>query len=59
MIDDCKKKYKWEFVFHKENFKTAKRTQRTPANTYDTDYGIDDGDFKKIMEILQKGKFKI
>ena len=59
MIDDCKKKYKWEFIFHKENFKTAKITPNTPANIYGTGHGIDDDDFKKIMEILQKGKFKI
>ena len=58
MIEDCKKKYRWEFNFHNENIYTAKRALETAVAPSTPDYGIDDDDFRKIMEILQNGRFK-
>ena len=58
MIADCKKKYRWEFNCHNKNIYTAKRTLETTVTPSTSDYGIDDDDFRKIMEILQNGKFK-
>ena len=58
MIADCKKKYRWEFNCHNKNIYTAKRTLETTVTPSTSDYGIDDDDFRKIMEILRNGKFK-
>ena len=58
IVEDCKEKYKWEFNFHNENIYIAKRALEAPVKAPTTAYGIDDDDFKKIMEILQNGRFK-
>ena len=58
MIEAQKKNNKWEFHFHNENIYIAKRTLETTVTQPTSDYGIDDDDFRKIMEILQNGRFK-
>lgn len=58
MIEQQKKNSHWEFHFERENIYTAKKM--IEKNNYPTsEYGIDDEDFKKIMEILKNGRFKL
>lgn len=58
MIECQKKNNYWEFHFERENIYTAKKVIETNNTNSSMEYGIDDDDFKKIMKILQNGRFK-
>ena len=57
IIEQQKKNSRWEFNFERENIYSAKKVIEK-YNNPTSEYGIDDDDFKKIMEILQNGRFK-
>ena len=44
--------------YRRENIYTAKKVIETNNTNSSMEYGIDDDDFKKIMKILQNGRFK-
>lgn len=55
MIDERRKRHKWEFYFEKENIYTAKR-DITLIKTNTDDRIISDSDFEVLMKILNSGK---